>query len=114
MPISSRRVHVPAGLGEDRRHVTHRTLRLAVEHRRAACRSRGIETSRRRRGRRNRELIKLKRRKFCGDQIGIATHVAKTFARRDREFHRIVQTRIVKRSLPVHLEIRDERIPVRD
>src|SRR6185503_3508716 len=108
-----RRVHVPARLGVDRWHVTDRAFRLTFEHCRSACRCCGVERSRRRCRRGYCELVKLKRRKFCSNQVRITAHVAETRARGDREFHRIVQTRIVERSLPVHLEVRDERVPMR-
>src|SRR5689334_6568013 len=109
-----RLVHIPTGLTKHRRHVTLRALRLAIEERRATCRGRCVETSRRRSRCRDCELIKMKRRKFCRDQIRIAAHVAETRACSDRKLHRIVESRIAERSLPVHLEVRDERVPVRD
>src|SRR5215213_9234300 len=108
-----RRMHVPARLCEDWRHVTRRTLRLPIEHCRTACCCRRIKTSRRRRRCWNCELIKLQCRKLSRGQVGIAAHVTKTFARCDRKLHRIVKTRIIKRALPVHFQIGYERVPMR-
>ena len=38
----------------------------------------------------------------------------KPFARGDRELRRVVQARVEERALAVHLQVRDERVPVRD
>src|SRR6185295_3052049 len=85
-------VHVPARLGVDRWHVASRTLRLIFEQHCAACRRCRIETSGRRYRCGDRELVKLKRGKLRGNQIRIASHVAETGARGNREFDRIVET----------------------
>src|SRR4029450_6914292 len=47
-PNFARRVHVPARLGEDRRHMARRALCLSVEEELPALRSLRVETSRRR------------------------------------------------------------------
>src|SRR6185369_16867384 len=107
-------MHVPPWFAEDRRHVTRRTLRWSVEHSLTARGCRSVETSRRRSGRRYRELIEVKRRQLRRDQIRIAAHVAKTCTRRDRKLGCIIETRIVEGSLSVHLEVRNERVPVRN
>src|SRR5215213_8578705 len=107
------RVHVPSWLSVDRWHVTGRTLCRTFEHSLTSCGSGGIKAAGRRRRRGDCELKELKRRKFRGDQIRITAHVTKTCTRCNRKLHWIIQARIVERTLPVHLEVCDERVPMR-
>jgi hypothetical protein len=46
------------------------------------------------------------------DQIGVIAHVAEACARGHGKLHGIVQARIEKRPLAVHLQIADERVPM--
>ena len=109
------RVHVPTGLGEDRRHVTRRALRLAVEHdlrRVPPQRDRNYPPAR------PAQESQVDRSEAPEALRVIRSGLLRTLPKPSRaaigNFARVVQTRIVKRSLPVHLEIRDERVPVCD
>src|SRR5262245_44597716 len=50
---------------------------------------------------------------FWSDQIRIITYVSKSCARGYRELSRVIQTRVVERTLSVHFQVGDEGIPVR-
>src|SRR5215510_3150172 len=56
-----RAVHRPSGLGEERRNVTRRTLGLAFEQRPSQLRRQRVETTGRRRGRGNGQLVEMQR-----------------------------------------------------
>ena len=49
-----------------------------------------------------------------GDQVGGVPHVPEPRASGNGELHRVIQARIEKRSAAAHLEIGEERIPMRD
>ena len=61
-----------------------------------------------------RKLIDVERRKLRRDQVGRVADVAEAVLCGDRELRGIVEPRIVERALALHLEIGDERVPVRD
>src|SRR3954451_2133787 len=56
----------------------------------------------------------MKRRKCRRDEIFIRTYMAELFTSCDRETSRVIEARIVERTFAMHLEIRDECIPIRD
>ena len=63
---------------------------------------------------RKRELVDLQRRQLRRDQVALVPDVSEAGARCDRELARVVQPVIAEVPDPVHLEVRDERVPVRD
>src|SRR6476659_4776045 len=98
-------MHVPAGLGEQRRHVTGRALRFSVEYCLAASCGNAIEAAIGRRGRGDGKLIKVKRRKLRGNQIGSASNIRRACLRGYGKLDQIIQSRIKEGSLAVHLEV---------
>src|SRR5205823_10089009 len=60
-----------------------------------------------------RQLVEVKSSELRRDQVGVVTHVSEAGLRRDRELRRVVQPRIEEGSLAMHLEVRDEGVPVR-
>ena len=85
-----RRVHVPAGLGEERRNVATRASSAAVEDRLAALRGLGVEAAFWWRGCRDGELVEVEGSELRGDEVGRATHVAEAGPGRHRELERVV------------------------
>jgi hypothetical protein len=73
-----------------------------------------IEAPWRRRGRREGQLIKVERRQFRGDQIGLAAHMTEAVSGGDGKLDRIIQARIDKRPLAVQLQIGHKGVPVND
>src|SRR5262249_6503549 len=106
-------MHRPAGLTEQGRHVARGAAPGPVEDLLPACGGGRVETSGRRRRGRNRELVELKRAKLRRQVILRAAYVVEAGAGGDGELRRVRQPRIEERPLPVHLEIGDERVPVR-
>ncbi len=111
-----RRVQVPAGLGSDGLDVTLVALRLPGEKRVAVSRSRDVETAARRRRRRNRELVEVQVRELRRDAVvlgaQIRVEIPESVRGGDRKLARVVQARVPESALSVHLEVRDEGIPV--
>ena len=114
MPISAAGVHVPAGLGEERRHVARRAVGRAVEERLAALGGARVEAAAPAASapgsRADRTAAPAASSVI---RSGSLSHVAEARARRDRELRRVVQPGIEEGALAVHLEIGDERVPVR-
>src|SRR5262249_28388909 len=107
-------MQVPPRLGVDRRYVAGRALRLTGEDGFAARGGGLVEAALRRRRSRYRELVDLERRKLRRDEIGVGPDMAEAGARRDRELRRVVEARVEEGALPVHLQVRDERVRVGD
>ena len=115
MPISAPRVHVPARLGVERRHVAASRTGLALEHRLAARRGRRVEAA----GRRRRRAGSRAGRSAAPASFGVmrssacCATCAEAVRGCDRELRRVVEPRVEEVALAVHLEVRDERVPVR-
>src|SRR5690349_8155196 len=90
-----------------------RASRLARKHGRSARRGRCIEAAGWGRRRNESELIEVKRWQLRRDSILVILDMPEPISRRDRELRSIVEAGVVEVSLAVHLEICDERIPVR-
>ena len=88
------RVQIPTRLGPDGLDVAGGAPRLAAEEGLATGRRLRIEAPRRRRGRREGQLIQVQRRQFRGDQIGLVAHMPEAVAGGDGELDRIIQARI--------------------
>src|SRR5215831_11311128 len=71
------RTQVPAGFTASGLDMAARTVGLTAEEGVPALRSFGVETPRRWLGRRNRQLVKMQRRQFRADQVGVMAHMAK-------------------------------------
>jgi hypothetical protein len=71
------RMQIPAGFAGDGLHMAARAVGLATEQGVPPCRGCGIETPRRWLGRRNRQLVKMQRWQFRGDQVVVMTYMAK-------------------------------------
>src|SRR6185295_8383289 len=96
-------VRIPSRFSKQRWYVTLRTTCLAVKDCFSTISSGAIKTAFGRLGRRDRQLIKLKRTQFCSHHVYVATFVSETRARSNRILQRVIQTRIVKSSLPLQL-----------
>jgi len=91
------RVHIPTGLGKQRRHMAGGALRFAVEDR-LPTRSRAtVKAACWRRGRRYRELIKVKRGELRGDQVRGIPHITEAVCRGYRKLSGVVQPWVEKR-----------------
>ena len=64
--------------------------------------------------RRQCELIQVERRELRSHAIGRAAHVVEPVRGGDRKFRGVLEPRIVKSALALHLEHGHERVPVRD
>ena len=111
-----RRVHVPAWLRQQRSRVAADALGLALEQLRAAGGGHLVEAVRRRGRRGQRQLIGVQPRQLRGHPVLLGRHhdVPESVLGGDRESNRVVEPRIVEVTDAVHLQHRDERIPVRD
>jgi len=105
-------MHVPSGLGEQRRNVATRALGLTFKNLLASFGSLLVNAALGQ-GRSNKpKLIEMERSEFRRHQVGIVPYVCETVLRRDRELLHVVQSRIEKVSLAMHLKNRDERVPL--
>src|SRR6478672_6699045 len=89
------------------------TLTFAVENFFAACGGRTIKTTLRRRWSRKRELIEMKGRKLGRDLVIGIGDVTKTVLGSNGKFRSVVQSRIKEVAFAMHLQIGDERVPIR-
>jgi hypothetical protein len=56
----------------------------------------------------------MQRREFWRDQIRVVAYVAESSRSRDRKLDRIVEARVVERSLAVHFEDGNQSVPMGD
>src|SRR5712692_255550 len=105
-------VHVPAGLGVERRNVALGAVGLAGEQLLPARRRVLVEAVLRRPRSLEAELVSVQRSQLGGDQVRVGFHMPEPLAGSYGEFVRVVEARVVEVSLPVHLENRDEGIPI--
>src|SRR3954465_7021753 len=97
-----RGVHFPSGLGKERRHVTRRAARWAVEELLTMIGTPTIEAPCGWRRRRNRQLVELERGKPRRHAVVAAwPRVAHAGPRSDRKLFFIVQPRIEKAPRPM-------------
>jgi len=108
------RVHAPPRLCEERWHVASRAPAGAIEHLFPALGRFGIEASIFRLRRRHSQLVEVEGGELRRDQIIFGLPVAELGLGGDRELFLVVQPRIEEGSLPVHLQVRDEGVPVGD
>jgi hypothetical protein len=106
------RVHAPTWFGEERRHMAGGAFAGTIEHLLPTLSRLGIEASLLRLRRGHGELVEVESGELGGDQIVFGLHMAEFGLGGHRELILVVQPRIEKASLPMHLEIGDERIPV--
>src|SRR5512146_704133 len=64
--------------------------------------------------RRDIQLVGMQGRELRSDQVGIVRHVPKVIRRGNRELRGVVETRIEKVAFPVHFEVGDEGVPIRN
>src|SRR5262245_54607873 len=106
-------MHVPAGLGEKRRHMANGTLGTSAEEFLPAPGCRMIVRIARWGWRIQRQLIEMEIRKFWRYQVYIAANIVEAIARRNGKARRVRQTRIIEGSFPVHFEIGNKSVPMR-
>src|SRR5690606_5255142 len=84
-------MHVPAGLGEERRHMATRAVRSLLEHFFTPLCRRGVVTAARRSWRGQAQLIEVKWCELLRHQIRLAANITEPCPCRDGELDRIVQ-----------------------
>src|SRR5579872_7529154 len=89
-----RGVHVPSRLRVERRNMTPRAFRVAVEDLPSSLRRGRIETPGGRPWNRQRQLIQLEISEFARDQVRVIPDVPESVLRRDGERCRVIQPRI--------------------
>lgn len=107
------RVEVPPRFRPQRLDMAGATLGLAAEERIATCGSRRIKTACRWARGGNGELIEMQGWEFGGDEIRLIAYMPKSLSRRDGKLSGIIEARVEKRTLAMHLQIRNKRIPMR-
>src|SRR5262245_38732041 len=101
-------MQIPARLGKNRWYMAGSASGFAIEDNLPASGSGRMEGAWRRLGCGKSQLIEVERREFGCDQIYTVLFVAQTGFGGDGILLRIIQARIVERSLPVHLQISDK------
>ena len=108
-----RGMQVPARVGECPRLMAATALGFAAEKDAPAFGSLLVVTAGRGHRCGNRELVKMESRELGADHIVVAVHMTKMVFRGNGKLFCVIQPRIIEISLAVHLQVSNERIPVR-
>src|SRR5437660_7992897 len=106
-------MHVPSWLGHQRLRVTAAALPFAAEYFFAARGSRTIKTTLWRRRSRKGELIEMQSSQLGRDLVVGIGYVPETVLGGYGKFRSVVQSRIKEVPFAVHLQVGDERVPIR-